>query len=104
MTHVCFIDFRIVRLTHSITTNDSDAVLRVVNAFGKIVISSMFEQIIDSQRSQSVIIYEDGMAMNMNSSHYKVMMYVSSDSISMHADIHLIIFGLKGCFGVIMSL
>jgi hypothetical protein len=43
MTHVCLIDFGIVRLMHSITANDSDVVLRGANAFAKIVVSSMFE-------------------------------------------------------------
>jgi hypothetical protein len=47
MTHVYFIDFGIVRLAHLITANDSDAVLRGANAFEKIMISSMFKQIID---------------------------------------------------------
>jgi hypothetical protein len=77
MTYVCFIDFGIVRLTHSITANDSDVILCEAIAFGQIMISSIFRQIIDGQRSQCAIICEDGMATNMSSSHYDVMMYAS---------------------------
>jgi hypothetical protein len=43
ITHVSFIDLGIIRFAHSITANESNAVLRKPNAFGKMGISSFFE-------------------------------------------------------------